>query len=125
MREVWDKEIPRERKPRRRTRAVRDEAHKAWVRSHPCCACGNSWNVEAAHTGTDGGMSMKASDDSLIPLCAWCHRLAPDSYHAIGKTAFEQARGLDCRAIAEGMYREFTESRLRRSRSPVLAETHQ
>jgi hypothetical protein len=54
----------------------------------PCCACGVEDCSEAAHTGTDGGMSMKASDYSCVPLCSDCHTRAPGSYHRIGKRAF-------------------------------------
>jgi hypothetical protein len=45
---------------------------------------------EAAHTGNDGGMSMKASDYSCVPLCYNCHTQAPSAYHRIGKRAFER-----------------------------------
>jgi hypothetical protein len=40
----------------------------------------------ACHTGEDGGMSMKASDYSCVPLTAEEHR----EYHRIGKRAFEK-----------------------------------
>src|ERR1035437_4727291 len=42
----------------------RDEDYKAWIRTLPCIACGIEGRSDAAHTGSDGGMSMKASDYS-------------------------------------------------------------
>src|SRR5689334_13974397 len=75
------------RKPpaKKRRTPPRDEAYRAWIRSQPCAVCGTHWSVEAAHTGSDGGMRMKASDYSCIPLCVDCHQLAPESYHRIGR----------------------------------------
>jgi hypothetical protein len=49
---------------------------------------------EAAHTGIDGGMSMKASDYSCVPLCPECHTQAPEAYHRIGRRAFERVHGV-------------------------------
>lgn len=74
------------RKPRRRSRPVRrgpvrDRKYLAWIRSLPCAACGSTWSVEAAHTGSDGGMRQKASDTTCVPLCHDCHQAAPTSYH--------------------------------------------
>src|ERR1035438_9571510 len=68
----------------------RNEDYKAWVRTLPYCACGVENRSEAAHTGSDGGMSMKASDYSCVPLCADCHTRTPGAYHRVGKRAFEQ-----------------------------------
>jgi hypothetical protein len=79
---------------------ARDEEYKAWIREHPCYACGKRAPSEAAHTGTDGGLSMKASDYSCIPLCSDCHTQAPYAYHRIGKRRFEQHFGVDCAGLA-------------------------
>ena len=73
---------------------ARDEDYRAWIRTLPCCACLAEGRSEAAHTGADGGMSMKASDYSCVPLCADCHTRAPGAYHRIGKPAFEKSNGL-------------------------------
>jgi hypothetical protein len=64
---------------------VRDEDYKDWIRQQPCAACHHPAPNEAAHTGSDGGMAMKASDYSCIPLCSDCHRLGQLAYHRIGK----------------------------------------
>ena len=71
------------RSPRRRNGRgpVRDYKYKAWIRTLPCAACGSSYGVEAAHTGSDGGMRQKSSDRSCVPLCHDCHQAAPVSYH--------------------------------------------
>jgi hypothetical protein len=71
---------------------ARDEGYKGWVRTLACCACAVEGRSEAAHTGTDGGMSMKASDYSCVPLCADCHTRGPGAYHRIGKRAFGPGR---------------------------------
>ena len=72
----------------------RDDAYKAWIRTLPCVACGIEGRSEAAHTGADGGMSMKASDYSCVPLCSGCHTQAPGAYHRVGKRAFELRYGI-------------------------------
>jgi hypothetical protein len=45
-----------------------DERYKACFRTPPCAACKREGPNEAAH-GEDGGMRMKGSDKSCIPLC--------------------------------------------------------
>lgn len=50
--------------------ALRDEEYKDWIRTLACCASGVEGRSEAAHTGTDGGMSMKASDAGYPPCPA-------------------------------------------------------
>jgi hypothetical protein len=94
--------LPRQ---KRRETPARDWKYRAWIRHLPCAACGSERYVEAAHTGSDGGMSQKASDYSCIPLCAWCHRCGPESYHVIGRSAFEELHGLNCRALRTRLYR--------------------
>ena len=69
--------------PKIRKGPPRDEVYKDWIRTLDCCACGRCAPSEAAHTGSDGGMSMKASDDSCIPLCADCSTLSVGAYHRV------------------------------------------
>jgi len=103
------------RKPQRRSNSStrkgppRDEAYKAWIRTLPCIACSVEGRSEAAHVGTDGGMSMKASDYSCVPLCSDCHTQAPGAYHRIGKRAFELRHGLLLAHIVAGLNREWPE----------------
>jgi hypothetical protein len=96
-REILDQDIGRKPPKKERRGPTRDSRYRAWIRTLPCAACGRTWGVEAAHTGSDGGMSMKASDYSCIPLCGECHTMRPDSYHRIhgGRVAFEQQHGID------------------------------
>jgi hypothetical protein len=72
-----------------------------------CIACEVEGRSEAAHTGTDGGMSQKASDYSCVPLCADCHRQAPDAYHRAGKGTFERRHGLSFPDIVARLNREW------------------
>ena len=74
-----------------------DAAYLAWVRTLPCLLCGA--HAEAAHTGHDGGMALKASDRSCVPLCHRCHRTGARSYHAIGRRAFAALWCLDFDAV--------------------------
>lgn len=73
------------RQSRRATRRVTGPArswkYRAWIRTLGCCCCGRTEEIEAAHTGTDGGTAQKSSDFSCIPLCSDCHTQAPHSHH--------------------------------------------
>jgi hypothetical protein len=81
---------------KRRTSCPRDYRYKAWIRTLPSAVSGYH-GCEAAHTGSDGGAKMKASDYSCIPLTALEHA----EYHQIGKLSFERKYGIDCAAIVE------------------------
>jgi len=102
--EVLGREIPRKPPARERRGPARDAAYRAWIREWPCAACGSTWNVEAAHTGRDGGLSMKSSDYSCVPLCSDCHRRAPHAYHRIGRDAFERRHSLSFPRIAAQLH---------------------
>jgi hypothetical protein len=84
-------------KPRRveRRGPPRDSRYRAWIRTLPCTACGSRWQIEAAHTGSDGGLSQKASDFSCIPLCRNCHTAGLNAYHRVGKEEFERMYRFD------------------------------
>jgi hypothetical protein len=86
-----------EQKPRRveRRGPPRDLRYRAWIRTLPCVACGSRWEIEAAHTGSDGGMAQKASDYSCVPLCRICHTSGRNAYHRVGKEEFERRSGID------------------------------
>ena len=106
------------RAPRRRAARrgpERDWKYRAFVRSLPCAACGSTYRVEAAHTGTDGGMRQKASDYSCVPLCHECHQAAPNSYHRIdgGREGFELANGLNFVDLVERLNAIWSEMKLR------------
>jgi hypothetical protein len=91
------------RAPRRRTPGrgpVRDWKFRAWIRTLPCAVCGCAPS-EAAHTGSDGGMRLKASDLSCVPLCTICHTGGQQAYHRLGREAFEAAHGLNFGELVE------------------------
>jgi hypothetical protein len=88
---------PPRRSPRRWSprKPARNFRYRAWIRSLPSAVSG-AMGCEAAHTGQDGGLSMKASDYSCIPLTPIEHL----RYHAIGRDAFEKLHGIDCAEIS-------------------------
>ncbi len=86
---------PARRSPRRRsalhtTGPVRSESYKAWIRTQPSMISGLEVEIEAAHTGSDGGMRLKASDTTCVPLTIEEHR----EYHRIGRDAMEEKYGV-------------------------------
>ena len=97
------------RRPRRRTRRgpARNAKYRAWVRTLPCAACGSIHSVEAAHTGSDGGMRQKSSDYSCVPLCTDCHTMAEWAYHRVGREQFEQAFNLNFKALVKRLNHEW------------------
>lgn len=48
-----------------------------WIRTQPCVMCGSKSEIEAHHTES-GGMAIKGSDESCVPLCHahhyWIHK---------------------------------------------------
>jgi hypothetical protein len=78
---VHGRRPPRSERRSPRRGPARDWQYLAWIRTLGCCLCGTTVDVEAAHTGSDGGQSQKASDYSCIPLCHDCHQAAPLSWH--------------------------------------------
>lgn len=67
------KPIPSKRsKPRRGP--MRSPEYRRWLHEKPCHVCGKM-PCDPAHTGRNGGMSMKSDDSSCVPLCRKCHRL--------------------------------------------------
>ena len=73
---------------------ARHPGYLQWIRTLPCSVCRTTRAVEAAHTGARG-LSQKASDLSVIPLCARHHRTGDDSYHKLGPRKFSEVHHLD------------------------------
>lgn len=81
----------RQRQPRQR-----DQKHIDYVNKLPCCICGSTRNVEAAHLkmrkpeiGKEmPGMSMKADDRFVTPLCHYHHQSGILAQHRIGEERF-------------------------------------
>jgi hypothetical protein len=65
-----------------KTPRQKNEAHLEWLRSLPCCVCGNEIQTEAAHIRAGEifygkrttGKSEKPSDIWALPLCGPHHR---------------------------------------------------
>lgn len=76
---------PLQQRSRTNKRPPAESAYLRWIRSLRCVVCEALAPNEAAHTKVLGraGLSRKASNRSVIPLCAFCHRLAKDSYHQL------------------------------------------
>lgn len=81
----------------------RSPAHRKWVRSHACCACGSETAIECAHVrvGTDGGMGIKPSDIWCISLCRDCH----SEQHQLGEPVFEVKYGIDMKDLARAFFK--------------------
>lgn len=60
------------------TNTPRDPSYLKYIRSCPCCQCGIRYNIHAHHTAT-GGMSIKGSDYSCVPMCSNCHTILHDT----------------------------------------------
>ena len=82
----------RQRHPRQR-----DDKHLAYVRSLPCCVCGSTRNVEAAHIrmgcparGKEPlpGLQTKPDDKWTTPLCHYHHQSGILAQHRIGEQEF-------------------------------------
>ena len=66
-------------------KAVRTYKNK--VAALPCAICGQE-PVQLHHIREGQGMSQRASDVLIIPLCPECHQ-GQDGYHGLGRRAFE------------------------------------
>lgn len=93
---------------------LRSEEYKAWIRTLPCLLCREmelplQWSeTEAAHSGPHG-VSQKSSDYSCLPLCAFHHRIATDSYHALGPKFFAHHRLKEREVLVAGYNLAFKE----------------
>jgi hypothetical protein len=110
---IWGRN-PERKKPRRCERhgPTRDRRYLDWIRTLPCAACGSRYRIEAAHTGSDGGMSQKPSDHSCVPLCGDCHTAGRSAYHRIGKQEFERRNCLNLAALVRLLNRAWEQNRL-------------
>src|SRR6476646_3259983 len=87
----WHRAFEKAGRPMRR----RDEKHLAWLRTLPCCICGDPTSTEAAHIRMADarigkpitGNSIKPDDRYVLPLCGLHHRMQ----HAVGERKFWQA----------------------------------
>ena len=84
----------RQRQPREK-----DERHLRFIRSLPCCICGEDTTVEAAHIRTVSlqhgkrytGKAERPSDKWAVPLCNRHHR----EQHTMNELSFWESYGID------------------------------
>ena len=94
---------------------IRCPAHLQWCRNFHCLIEGKSYamgeygynhecdgRIEAHHVrkGADGGMGLKPSDATVVPLCTWAHSLV----HSVGVDSFEKRYGVDLSATAAELW---------------------
>jgi hypothetical protein len=87
---------------------VLDEAYKRFIRTLPCCVCGSTRRIEAAHFGPRG-LGQKSSDRYTLPLCRRCHQTNPTSYHRLGPVKFAALHFLDPWKLIEYLNRWYEE----------------
>jgi hypothetical protein len=103
--------------PRSKTnsRQPSESSYMNWIRSLPCVCCeGAKGKSEAAHTTVLGksGIGAKSPNRSTIPLCAWCHRLATDAYHALTpERMWAEYHALDLPKLVADLNTEFQQKR--------------
>jgi hypothetical protein len=81
---------------RQRTPRVRDQQHIDYVNKLPCCVCGSTRDVEAAHLKLrlreidkePPGMQQKADDRWVTPLCNYHHQSGIMAQHRVGEQRF-------------------------------------
>ena len=82
----------------------------AWIRQQPSIISG-LYGCDACHTGTDGGMGMKASDLSCVPMTRTEHL----EYHRIGREAFARKYRVNFAREAKRHYAEWRAHASRKS----------
>jgi len=90
---------------RRHEKPQQNRGYLAHIRRQPCCVCGTTRGVQAAHTGARG-LGQKACARRAIPLCAGHHKTGNDSYHALGPAKFAACHNLDIEALIAGYQRQ-------------------
>ena len=103
----------RQRQPR-----IECPAFLAFVREHPCCACGAPPRSQAAHIRMGcleigkrpTGIGERPSDCWCVPLCDLCHLNDNEAQHVVGEKAFWSRLGLDPFKIAADLYAVFEAS---------------
>ena len=93
---------------RQRTPRVRDNKHLNYIRSLPCCICGDNTTTEAAHLRTsrieigkdDHGWG-RPDDKWALPLCGRHHR----EQHTMNEMDFWRCHGINPFALAISLRR--------------------
>ena len=90
-----------------RRKPIKSTVYLKFIRLLPCCACGGTRSIEAAHVGPRG-LGQKVDDKHALPLCRWCHK----ELHEVGPVEFAQKYALDFAALI-AKFNAFFESNLR------------
>jgi hypothetical protein len=91
---------------RQRSPRVKDNKHREWIASLPCCVTGVQGQTQCAHlrAGTNAGMGMKSHDYFCVPL-SWQEH---DKQHKFpgGEIGYwEQFGGIDkAKALANALH---------------------
>jgi hypothetical protein len=91
-----------------RTPRDKDEAHLKFIRTLPCCVCGDDTTTEAAHVRMAdrsiakpmSGMQTKCDDRFAVPLCGGHHR----EQHAESEHQWWLNLGVDPIKVALALY---------------------
>jgi hypothetical protein len=95
-----------------KTPRIRDERYLAFLRRQPCCTCGTTDMVEAAHIRSgsldhdkrETGLAEKPSDAWALPQCRPCHRLQ----HSVNELEYWKSHGIDPFTLALKYYTKAT-----------------
>lgn len=94
---------------RQKRPVTRDPKHLAFIRTLPCCICGNNIQTEAAHIRMGSTRYNKApcgmqerDDDWTVPLCHLHHA----EQHTMGEEKFWEMVGIDLFALAISLRRK-------------------
>jgi hypothetical protein len=95
---------------RQRQPPEHDEAHLDFIRSLPCCVCGDPTSTEAAHISYGDpmilkkgrGLGQKEDDRWTVPLCNRHHRESHDYGNEV--RWWKIVAGLDPIKIAQALY---------------------
>lgn len=96
----------------------KDPAHRAYIQSLPCLACGSTWCVECAHVSMRycGEVTMpyndqkatncKVADRWTVPLCRQCHMIQHSSNsNNQSERHFWEQRNINPLAAAQSLHR--------------------
>ncbi len=81
----------------RATKPIRDEARRRFCKRYPCIGCGQTWGIDAMHSGSHG-LGQKSCDTTTLPGCRKCH----DAFDADPR-GFAREHGLNIRSEVRKM----------------------
>mgnify|MGYP001593580151 CR=1 FL=1 len=87
----------------------RNDIYLDFVRGLPCSSCGAPEPSDPHHV-EQGGVGIKGSDFSTIPLCRACHGFLEDNGHRVAEKTLRFSVSM---AVAETLHRWASDARLR------------